>query len=543
MISVGIDIGKYSLKVARVEGSAKGFQVVSLDDYPLPSDPLKDGTLDILEALRDIRERHGDDDVQFIIGADQSHISSRRRSFPFVERHKILKSLPFELEDDIPLNLENAIFEAKITHFTGNTANVLAMACPKDHVEDRLQQLVDANLEPQLMSSEGIAIASLFEDWLEAPYNLDVGSENQESTLILNLGHEKTTGVVIHQGFTLDTFTLDWGGQEVATTLAAKYSIHYVEALKELRKKAFILLNNEGVTREQVALSDILKGEADRLANQLRLVIAKLETENSIKVTQGVLCGGLAQLRNLGPYLTQKIEVPFNRLAHIENLPNLDFATNPNNELSHIISIGLAAEGLKRPKNPAVNFLKNEYARQNESLQVFWRQWGPAVRATAGLFAIFLVWSFFRTGVAEGMLDTAEDRLRDVAKNVANMQKPSKKKIRNYIRDQKKKKKQMEVFGSLQGINSALDVLKKVSALAPAKKAGDINITQFSVKNDEILISGYANRTELIQQFQKSLKDYALGGRLDLAKSTGAVPSGQKGFSFNFKARRDEGDI
>ena len=545
MISIGIDIGSYSVKVARVEGSAKGFKALSLDEYPLPTDLSKDTTLDIIEILRDIHKHHNDEGTHFVIGCEQNHISSRRRSFPFKERHKIIKSLPFELEDDIPLSFENAIFEAKLTHFSEGTANVLALACPKEHIVQQIQRMNDAGIDANILSTEGVAIGNLFEDWLEAPPEIvDTGEFEREpakASMVLQIGHSKTVCSVLKDGYTLDTFTMDWGGYDLAQTISLKYSIHYLEALKELRQKAFILTHHEGVTREQITLSDILKAEVDKLANQLRLAVAEMETEYHIKIEQGILCGGVAQLRNLGPYLTQRLEFPINRLSHIANLENLDFSSNPNNEISHIVSIGLAAEGVKRPKNPAVSFLRGEFARQNESFQALMKQWGPLVTTAVSLFAIFLVWAILRSGITEEMVYTAEDNLKSQAKKIMNERRPSTRKIKDFIRDQKRKVKQIEVFESLQGVNSALDVLGKISDLAPGKANGALNVTQLSVRNNDILIIGYTDKEQMISQFQESLKSYSNNGVVEIQTAPPGTPPGQKGFSLKFSAQRREG--
>ena len=544
MISIGIDIGSYSVKVARVEGSAKGFRVLSLDDYPLPTDPAKDITLDILEILRDIHTRYGNESIQYIVGAEQNHISSRRRSFPFKERHKILKSLPFELEDDIPLSIENAVFEAKLTHFEEASSSVLAMACPKEHVVAQLQRLDDAGIEPQIMSSEGVAISNLFEDWLEAPPNINDAGEFADgpthANLVLHIGHSKTVCSVLVHGHTLDHFTIDWGGRDLAKTISIKYSLHYVEAIKELKQKAFILTHNDGVTKEQMTLSDILKTEIDRFANQLRLAVARIETQNNVTISQAILCGGTSGLRNFGPYLTQKLEIPFNKLSQIDNLDNLDFGSNPNNEISHIVSIGLAAEGVKRPKNPAVNFLRGEFMRQNESMQAFWNQWGPAVQATVGLFFILLIWGFFRLGTAETIRDFADDSLRNKAKEIMNTPKrPKTSAIRSYIRDQKRKAKELSVFKSIQGTVSAMDILKSISSAKPnAKSAGEINVQQLRIEDRKVTIIGYGSTQNAVTQLQRNLRDVSSSGKVNTKVSGAKVPAGQTPFQLEFITNR-----
>lgn len=547
MISVGIDIGKFSVKVAIVEGSAKGFQVIGLDEFPLGQDPAKDQTLDIIEALRDINKRYVSDGTPVSIAARQNHISLRRRTFPFKERHKILKSLPFELEDDIPLSIENAVYEAKITHLLGGHPQVLAMACLKSHIAQIVGQTNDAHLPLAIVSSEAVAIANVFEEWREAPKELSVAGEALPEALpaelILNIGHTETVGAIIRDGYLLDSFVVDWGGKDLADLISMKYSIHYIEALKELRKKAFILLQSEGATREQIALSDILKTSIDDFATQLRLILLESESQNGVRIQTATLTGGVAGLRNLGPYLTQKLELAVNRVDRLPYLPQLDLVTNPKNEIAHIISIGLAAEGLRRPKNPAVNFLKGEFARQSESLRLFWDKWAPTMSAMGALLVVFMIWSVIRDGLSSDLLSTAQSRLKEQAQNVAGLtgRQASQRNIRKYVREQEQKVKQREVLDSLQGITSALDVLDRISTLAPAKNLGNLNVVELKVTNSNIEINGYADKANVISQLQNSLKSYAADGNVESAGNKIKVPPGSKSFSFRLNVDRRSG--
>jgi general secretion pathway protein L len=548
VISIGIDIGRYSVKVAVLEGSARGYQLKALDEIPLTIDPAKDQTFDILEALREIKKRYiVGEDVPIVLAARQSQLSTRRKQFPFRERHKILKSLPFELEDDIPLSPETAVFEAKITHIRGGQPQVLAMACPKTHIQQKITQAKDAGIEPSLMSSEAVAIANLFEDWREAPLeqqpSLEALPESSPADLVLHLGHTQTVGVLFRDGYMLDAFAIDWGGKDLIETIALKYSLHFNEAQKELKKKAFLLLTNEGANRDQIALSDFLKATVDEFVTPLRFTLLELQTQNGVRIQKATLSGGTAGLRNLGPYLTQKLEIPCNRVESVVTLPGTDFTANTRNEIAHVVAIGLAAEGLRRPKNPAVNFLRDEFAQKSESLRLLMTEWAPAMTAAMAFFVAFFLWAVLRDGFSSDMLTTAEDRLKTHAKNVANLtgRQASERNIRKFIREQEMKIKQREVLDSLKGIQSGLDLLNRVSTAAPGKNSGLLNISKFHVDHTVLRLTGFADRQDMINKLQNSLKGVASDGVVEVTGSQSPVPAGQKGFQMSLKLNRKAG--
>src|SRR6185437_7243622 len=95
--------------------------------------------------------------------------------------------------------------------------------------------------------------------------------EQTQVDLAINIGHRSSTVTVIKDGYLLDLRHIDWGGRDLADLIAQRYNIPYIEALKELRKKAYILMNNEGASREQVALSEVVKSAIDGFAQKLQL--------------------------------------------------------------------------------------------------------------------------------------------------------------------------------------------------------------------------------------------------------------------------------
>lgn len=547
MLSIGIDIGSYSLKVAKVRSTNRGYELIHHAEYPLSQDPTKDNQLEIIEVLRDVRRHLWEDGTNIVVGAHQHEVSFRRREFPFRERHKILRALPFELEDDIPFSAEDSVFDAKITHFTGQQAHVLACACPKEHLLKILKRVGDGGINPDIVSVDGVAGANLFEEWREAPWEYPAGAQPlpdaAQTDLVINIGHNFTTAAVIKDGYLLDIRTVDWGGKDIADTIAVRYSLHYVEALKELRRKAYILTNNEGATKEQIALSDVVKSSVDQLAQRLRLAILEMKSRHQVEFRQAILVGGVSQLRNIGPYLTQKIEIATNRLARLDMLPSLDFATSPNNEVAFITAIGLAVEGLKRPKNPALNLLKGEFAKQNQNLRLFWEKWNHGIKVLGIAFAVIVLWTLMRESFSLSNAEVAQDQLHTHAKNIIGLKGPrvSERNIKAFIREQEQKLKNKEMIESLQNINSGLDIVKRISSLAPNKKAGMLNVRELKVDAHTVSLTGEASHVGVLNELQKALKSMAKDGKIQIAAPPPAQKPGYKSFKYSLRVDRQGG--
>src|ERR1700752_2930936 len=98
-VSVGIDIGTYSIKVADVEATSKSYVVRRVQEFPLSLDLTKDRKIEIIDTLRTLLSQYKPEQTQFIFGVSQKYISARLLSFPFRERFKVQKAVASQLED------------------------------------------------------------------------------------------------------------------------------------------------------------------------------------------------------------------------------------------------------------------------------------------------------------------------------------------------------------------------------------------------------------------------------------------------------------
>ena len=125
MKSVGIDIGTYSIKVVEVISQNKGqLRVSQFLEHSLGQNPAFDPEIEIIEFLKGLAKAYDPSNTRFVFGLRQDQVSVRHKIFPFNDRLKINKSLPFELEEDLPFSAETAIFDAKIRHHS-NEQNYL----------------------------------------------------------------------------------------------------------------------------------------------------------------------------------------------------------------------------------------------------------------------------------------------------------------------------------------------------------------------------------------------------------------------------------
>lgn len=549
MKSIGIDVGSSSIKVVEVHSTSKGIQVVQFFEHIIGATPGFDPELEIIEFLRSVSERYDHSQTRFIYGLRQDRVSIRNKFFPFNDRLKISKSLPFELEEDIPFSPDNAIFDAKIIRTVGGGAEVLACAAPKTHVQVALNRAQDAGTEAYLISAEGTAFANLFEKWNEAPpHQLPPNVEIDEAMrptrhihLVLNMGHTRTLISAFEGQSLIGVRSILWGGKNIAEAISAKYEIPYVEALKELQTKAFILTSKKGATFDQVTFSETIAKSVRELVRDLQLSILEMKSEFNANLMSIQITGGASQIQNLGAFLTQSLEVPVNKVQVLDQFPNVLFDRSTANSAKLGVALGLALEGFKKPRNPPINFMRNEFAKQNHQLKAFWEKWGHTIQIGTAALVVLIAYTYLREDFALGLANRSQDVLKSQAKSVAKLsgKNASESGIRKYIRENKKRAADLKTLASVAGMNSALDIMNKISNASPAKNAITLDVHSLTIKDTRVTLSGYVGSPREMGLLQQSLTNITSDGKIATqAVSLPALPN-KTAFAFAFNVDRE----
>lgn len=541
--SIGIDIGSYSVKISELMQAGREPELVRFIEHPISQDPNKDKKIEVLDFIRQYLERLEDDAYKIIVGIKQNHVTHRLIQFPFRERHNILKSLAFELEEDIPFSQENAVFDAKVIEYVGQLSHVQATACPKNQIEFALTNCNDFGFEPDILSVEGLAFANLFEDWLELPPEKnpdEVEPPNaQNAHVILNIGHDHSFILVYKQKALVAVRSLYWGTKSISQQIHLKYKLPFSESVKELNKKGFVVLTDDGSSKDQIEFSNLIKSEIDKFTHQFRLVLMELKSDLDIHITSLSYCGGGSLIKNLGGYLTQKLEIACNPLSPKPKYVQLK--TKQFNPVSGLLSLGYAIEGLKKPRNPATNLLKGDFAKKNTEFQNFWKKWSFSIKTAAAVYVLFFIFAATRSYVAEQTFFNAEnvllDKTREVTKERRIVIPRLQSTIRKYLREQKKVQSLNNLRQELKTINSALDVLDEINNNMPAKNIAKIQLEKFLLQNDQVTMQGYstANSKTLIN----SLKNIAIG-KVESFKPQVGTKAGVNSFGLRFKVKRKE---
>lgn len=553
MRSIGLDIGEYSVKIVELVQNKKVISVSQIHEKVLSQNiSPHDKELEVIEFVRAFFSSQDFSKARWIMAVRQDKVTTRHKVFPFSDRLKIQKSLSFEMEEEIPFDTDNCVFDAKILQTQGLSAEVLANAVPYDHIEKIISLASNFGIELHVITIEGIAFANLIENW-EAPIPaipeiaLDLGDVTQPKKkvhIVLNLGHQKTIFTAYHQNKLIFVRSLFWGADQLIQEIIKKNEISFIEAVHFLKTQGQLLLSKHGTTYDQSQTSNTLVQGLRELVRDLQMSILELQSELNAEVTQLDFTGGPSLLPNLGGYLTQHLEIPCNPISLLQNYsPSLSGLTTAENifavEMKYAAAVSIALEGFRKPRNPAINLLKGDFAKQNDQLKVIWQQWGSFIQVGIASLIVLILWTSFRDQFSQILVEKGDEAVKTQAKSVARLPKKQANEsgIKKYIKENKKKAADLKLISQVAKMNSALDILKKVSEASPQKDQVKIDLVSFQVKDDQVILSGYANSPKEVSLLTKNLQKVAIGPIVDKPANL-ATQANRVSFNLSFKTDR-----
>ena len=410
----------------------------------------------------------------------------------------------------------------------------------------------DCGLDPDVLSPEGLAFANCFERWNEPPptehntqFQLEGDSRPERSVdLYLNVGHKSSLICAMDNGTVVGVRGLSWGGYHLAEYVRKKYEITASEAQAIIESKAFVLLNEEGAAYDQIVFSTTICESLRTLSRDVQLSILEFQREFNAVPRELFVSGGLGRIQNMNAFLTQVLDLPVNSAHLITGRyalgPTVGSQMNERADTIYGVALGLAIEGLKKPRNPPVTFLRGELQKQNKKTQEFFVRWGSLLRTAAVGFVVFLIYSLGREQLASDLNDKAAEVLKTQAKAVAhlNSKQASEAGVQKFVKEQSKRTQELRLAQRLSKMPSALELLRRISEAVPSRGGTHLQIQRFSVHENRVEMEGFVSQANELQSLKNSLQGMAVGGKVNNLPRNPTVPAGQLAFAVSFDVER-----
>lgn len=345
----GLDISDSSIKVMQLSKHKHGFFPTAYSILESPKSLIANHLIADEQKLADyitqaVRAAKHIDTKYVVASVPEAKSFVRILKIPGMSETEIDRAISWELEQDIPLPIDQVYLDWEIVKQDADVNHVLVMATPKDYVDSLVNAIKLAKLKPIAIELESQAVARSL-----------VGTEQLgQSTLVIDISTMITSFVIVSSTGVLEyTSNIPVGGQHISESISNKLGVAIKEA-EEIKITTGLMGESKKGNLSQAILPVL-----DQIVDEIRNVVNfhKDHSLLSTPVNKIILCGGGARLQGLPDYINARLTV--GAAAPIEhivlgnpwiNIGGKDVSTkipiDEGNSLAYATAIGLALRGV-----------------------------------------------------------------------------------------------------------------------------------------------------------------------------------------------------
>jgi len=301
----GLDISDSSIKVAQLGLHRGQLQSAIFADVPLLDKTIANHMIvneerlgsNITKALQAARSI----DTKFVVcSVPEAKSFVRLIQIPKMAPDEIEGAIPFELEQDIPIPVDQVYLDWQVLKELPDKLQLLVTCSSKDYIDSLVSTLHAIKLKPVAMEIGSQATARAL-----------IGHEAAtKSVLIVDIGAQQTSFIIVDQGVPLYTSSIPTAGNSFTDSIARNLNIPWAEAEKiKLTRGLISQLEHEDAVRQSVL--PILDNIIDEIKNVSRFFEEHSESHHLIDTI--ILCGGSARVPGVLEYITTRINLGSNK--------------------------------------------------------------------------------------------------------------------------------------------------------------------------------------------------------------------------------------
>lgn len=303
---VGLDIGSHNLKVVEIEEKRDSLKIVNAKMLNISQEK------NIPQAINKAFKEANISTKKVNISVSGENVVARYLSMPAMTEAELKKAMVFQLEDHIPFKPEEVYTDYYVLKEEPNSKSkmrVFLVATKRDLLDERVRMLREAGLEPQVITTDALALKNAF--YFNYP------AKNDANITLLNIGDKITNLLITHQKVPYFVRDTRFGGDVITTLIQTKL---------QLEKKAAEELK-ENLKEQSPEILKIIKGTLGNLVNEIFVSLDFYENLTEQRIDEIYITGGSSQLGGLKEFLDGYLNLkliplePFKKFAFSENVP------------------------------------------------------------------------------------------------------------------------------------------------------------------------------------------------------------------------------
>jgi Tfp pilus assembly PilM family ATPase len=494
-------------------GSAESKEKSETEPLP-PRQLLTPGQVKAIKKI--LGERHFQYD-RLVVSFPKTWATNRIFQFPTKDRKTIQSSLSFELDDDIPFQMTDVVYDFAQTQTEGQQNTVFVSVALKSDIANFLSELQMLGLDPEMITIEGWAMGHLFKRVIPAEYQ-------GRPICVVNIGHAQTAVHMLVGESPVFTHVSTCAGADITRAIAQAYNLSFDDAERAKVEGSFLLTQahlsgaivGETITSEQKAFSATV---ADALIPMIREIKQTLMAHKSLYKTFPraiFITGGTSLIPNLPLFLEEHFRIPVFPLTYISKLVGQTLQLSEMSETVLSSATGYSLSAVKTDRNSTINFRKDTFAKSGGLGAIDWKSYKRPLKYIA-LSLAFVYMNLIAQSMVLSRRSASQDaQLEHAIKSVLGATSPSTLSsyksspsiLKSAVAKEIAKYKESSAVSPSKAVVSAFDVLNKTSTNMPRDMVLDVSL--FELKDGKLRMAGVVDKITAPERIAKALEDTKL---------------------------------
>lgn len=217
--SVGLDIGSRSIKVAEAEEKKKRWVLKKFGIIDIETGLIEDGSIrnpeKVAEAIRELFKANRIKETNAAISVGGYSVIVKNITIQTMEESQLRETIQFEAEQYIPFDINDVNLDFQILGENPENANqmdVVLVAAKKELVQDYVNLVQSAGLNPCIMDVDAFALQNIYEA------NNDSEGEN---VALIDIGANKTTLNILKGSYSVFMRDVSLGCHQISSKIVS----------------------------------------------------------------------------------------------------------------------------------------------------------------------------------------------------------------------------------------------------------------------------------------------------------------------------------
>ncbi|HUP57292.1 MAG TPA: type II secretion system protein GspL [Bdellovibrionota bacterium] len=360
---LGIDRGSTSFKAVEVESSFGRYEIREYYEQRVEETP--DGSGAQLALARLIQGLPKAPD-RIAIALPTGQTTFRNLKLPTKDRKAIQAAIGFELDDELPFNIEDAVYDYVTLAQDKQGTQVHVAVTLKETINETLAFWQGPGVDPDVITTESAAYRAFL--------NRIIAPENQlQPIMVVRIGHRRTVIYIHMRGMPVLSREIAWGGRELTSTISQRFGVPLDQAERTKLDHGFVIPPSQRMeaTPEQIEFSDALLAPIQKLIWNLRQ--AKITSKNitNENLAQIYVTGGTSILPGLAQVIEETVQAPvapLQALSSIATTSGVTYAESADATFLNAAALAMSFVGPER--STLVTFRKGALAKRGTSREL-----------------------------------------------------------------------------------------------------------------------------------------------------------------------------